>query len=226
MTTNVQIPSEFVSLFSNQNFLEAMKGISLYLVKEDPTFRKEITAELLPDIKDMIQNEIVGSYTSPEFEAALDSGLSTLDIFCNIPRRILDLEYAVGIRECDPDEIEDHAVPERILNIEAKIKNIGDGATKSPSIEIKQKTKTGRRAMALIKALMDSKKGHLTRAKIREVLSDATNEELGDARITENTSNPRSVIIDAINEAKKLCSKVVPDQKNYGRHEWRLLLRS
>lgn len=226
MTNETQIPSEFVSLFSNQNFLETMKVISLYLAKEDKKFREELTAVLVPDIEELIQTRIAESYTSPEFTEALESGLSTLDIFCNIPRRILDLEYAVGIRECDPEEIEDHAVPERILNIEAKINNGVVGTSKSSPIEIKQKTKTGRRAMALIKALMDSKKGHLTRTKIREVLSDEKNEELGDARITENTSNPRSVIIDAINEAKKLCSRVEPNQKSYGRHEWRLLLRS
>ena len=223
MTTDVQIPPEFVSLFSNKDFIETMKGISLYLAKEDASFRKDLTAVLVPDIKATIRSEIKESYSSPEFTGALESGLSTLDIFCNIPRRILDLEYAVGIRECDPDEEDEHASPVRIQTLEDKIENVSFGASESSAIEIKQKTKTGKRAVALIKALIDSGKDHLTRAQIRKVLSDKDNKELGDARITEDASNPRRDISNALDEAERICSKVRCDKKNYGRHERRLL---
>mgnify|MGYP001006295118 CR=1 FL=1 len=218
-----QISPEFVSLFSNKDFIETVKGLSLYLAHENVEFRKDMKAALFPDVEEIIEAKIKESYTSPEFEAALDTGLSTLDIFRNIPRRVKELEVAVGIRECDPDEIKEYAVPMRIQTLEDRIENIKLTPSESSSIEIRQKTKTGRRAMSLIKALTASKKRHLTRSQIKEVLSD---ENLGDARLTENASNPRRVIIDAINEAKILCSKVVPDQKKYGRHEWRLRLES
>jgi len=218
-----QISPEFVSLFSNKDFIETVKGLSLYLAHENEEFRKDMKAALFPDVEEIIEAKIKESYTSPEFEAALDTGLSTLDIFRNLPRRVKELEVAVGIRECDPDEIKEYAVPVRIQTLEDRIENIKLTPSESSSIEIRQKTKTGRRAMSLIKALTASKKRHLTRSQIKEVLSD---ENLGDARLTENASNPRRVIIDAINEAKILCSKVVPDQKKYGRHEWRLRLES
>lgn len=218
-----QISPEFVSLFSNKDFIETVKGLSLYLAHENEEFREDMKAALFPDVEEIIEVKIKESYTSPDFEAALDTGLSTLDIFRNIPRRVKELEVAVGIRECDPDEIKDYAVPVRIQTLEDKLNNMTIGATEKSSIEIKLKSKTGKRAMALIKALTASKKRHLTRSQIKEVLSD---ENLGDARLTEDSSNPRRVIIDAINEAKILCSKVIPDQKKYGRHEWRLRLES
>ncbi len=142
-------------------------------------------------------------------------------------QRIYEIETFVGTEGFNSTENEeDENIPslaDRIQTLEEKIDNVKVGASENPSVEIKLKSKTGKRAMALIKALMASKKGHLTRTQIRDVLS---NEELGDARITEKSSNPRRVIIDAINEAKTICSKVIPDQKNYGRHEWRLRLES
>jgi hypothetical protein len=221
-----QISPEFVSLFSNKDFIETVKGLSLYLAHENEEFRADMKAALFPDVEEIIETKIKESYTSPEFEAALDTGLSTLDIFRNVPRRVKELEVAVGIRECDPDEIKDYAVPVRIKTLEDKLDNMKVGTSEKPAVEIKLKSKTGRRAMALIKALMDSKKGHLTRSQIKATLSNEKDEELGDARITEDSSNPRRDIIDAINTAKKLCSKVLPDKKGYGRHEWRLVLRS
>jgi hypothetical protein len=121
---------------------------------------------------------------------------------------------------------EDVTIPQQIQAIESRLDNVNIGATENSSVEIKLKSKTGRRAMTLIKALMASKKGHLTRSQIRDALSNEKDEELGDARITEDSSNPRRDIIDAINTAKKLCSKVLPDKKGYGRHEWRLVLKS
>lgn len=139
----------------------------------------------------------------------------------NILKRLGNIERALGLNDMADEE--DVTIPQQIDALESKLDNVAIGATENPSLEIKQKTKTGKRAMALIKALTASKKRHLTRSQIKEVLSD---EQLGDARLTENASNPRRVIIDAINEAKILCSKVVPDQKGYGRHEWRVRLES
>lgn len=140
-------------------------------------------------------------------------------------KRLAELEQTVGLEDYsgDDDEYREPNIPERLQTLEDKIKHPIIGTTENPTVEIIQKTKTGKRAMRLIKSLVASGKGHLTRTQIKKVLSD---EELGDARITEKTSNPRQVIIDAINEAKKLCPSVVPDQKGYGRHEWRLTLRS
>lgn len=142
-------------------------------------------------------------------------------------QRVFELETVTGLnnfnRSDEEGEDEGPTVLSRIQKLEDKLNNMTIGATEKSSVEIKLKSKTGKRAMALIKALTASKKRHLTRSQIKEVLSD---EELGDARLTENASNPRRVIIDAINEAKILCSKVIPDQKKYGRHEWRLRLES
>jgi hypothetical protein len=136
-------------------------------------------------------------------------------------KRLGDVERVLGLNDMEEEGIP--TIPERIEDIKEKLENVNSQPSENPSVEIKPKTKTGKRAVQLIKALMGSGKDHLTRSQIREVLSDET---LEDARLTPETSNPRRVIIDALNEAGKLCSKVIPDQKGYGRHEWRLLLRS
>jgi len=145
-------------------------------------------------------------------------------------QRVFELETITGLNNFkssdEEDEDKEPTVLSRIHTLEDKLDNIKAGTAEKSSVEIKLKSKTGRRAMALIKALMASKKGHLTRSQIRDTLSDEKDEELGDARITDDSSNPRRDIIDAINTAKKLCSKVMPDKKGYGRHEWRLVLRS
>lgn len=152
----------------------------------------------------------------------VDNRLVTSDM--NILKRLGNIERVLGLNDMADEE--DVTIPQQIEALETKLDHVNIGATEKSSIEIKLKSKTGRRAMALIKALMASKKGHLTRSQIKDTLSNEKDEELGDARITKDSSNPRRDIIDAINTAKKLCSKVLPDKKGHGRHEWRLVLKS
>ena len=181
--------------------------------------REEFLNVLIPAFEAKV-TKIVNTVLEETFDAMLaTTGLRPI-------KRIAELEQVTGIVDYSDGEQREPTIPERIQKLEDKIGNMKVGATENPSVEIKLKSKTGRRAMALIKALMKSKKGHLTRSMIREVLSNEKDEDLGDARITEDASNPRRDIIDAINTAKNLCSKVVPDQKGYGRHEWRLVLKS
>jgi hypothetical protein len=209
MSIKDYVPEQFVSLFSDNGFQEAMKGYLKFLVKEDKDFRVKITSI----VETVLQNSFDARLVTSELRPI---------------KRIAELEQTVGLEDYseDDDEFREPNIPDRIQTLEEKIKHHIIGATENPAIQIKLKSKTGKRAMALIKALTKSGKGHLTRTKIREVLSDEKDEDLGDARITENSSNPRRDIIDAINEAKKLCSSVVPDKKGYGRHEWRLVLKS
>lgn len=181
--------------------------------------REEFLSVLIPAFEAKV-TKIVNTVLEETFDAMLaTTGLRPI-------KRIAELEQVTGIVDYSDGEQREPTIPERIQKLEDKIDNMKVGATENPSVEIKLKSKTGRRAMALIKALMKSKKGHLTRSMIREVLSNEKDEDLGDARITEDASNPRRDIIDAINTAKNLCSSVVPDQKGYGRHEWRLVLKS
>lgn len=166
---------------------------------------------ILEHVKPVLKNELDESF---------DARLATSEL--RPIKRLAELELVTGLDDYYDDEAHEPTIPDRIENLENKLSSLEYRPSESPAIEIKQKTKTGKRAMHLIKALMDSGKDHLTRSQIREALSDET---LEDARLTPETSNPRRVIIDALNEAGKLCSKVIPDQKGYGRHEWRLLLK-
>jgi hypothetical protein len=175
---------------------------------EIPAAREIILAHVKPVLKE-------------ELEVSFDAHLVTSEL--KPIKRIAELEQATGLDDFYDDEEHEPSLSEKIQDLENKLSNLEYRPSESPAIEIKQKTKTGKRAMHLIKALIDSGKDHLTRSQIREVLSDET---LEDARLTSETSNPRRVIIDALNEAGKLCAKVIPDKKGYGRHEWRLLLRS
>lgn len=204
MSLSDYIPVKFIDLFSDPDFSKAIKGYNLYLLKEDKDYRSEVKTVLREELNESFDARLATSELKPI-------------------KRIAELELITGLDNYYDDEEHEPTLPERILDFEKKIDNLELRPSESPAIEIKPKTKTGKRAMHLIKALMDSGKDHLTRSQIKELLSDET---LEDARLTPETSNPRRVIIDALNEASKLCSKVIPDQKGYGRHEWRLLLRS
>jgi len=159
----------------------------------------------------------------PEVQSFLklfvDNHLVTSEM--KILKRIGDVERALGLNDMADEE--DVTIPQQIEALESRLDNVKVEASEKSSVEIKQKTKTGKRAVALIKALLESGKDHLTRTQIRKVLSDKDNEELGDARITEEASNPRRDISNALDEAERICSKVRCDKKNYGRHERRLL---
>lgn len=215
-----QISPEFVSLFSNKDFIETVKGLSLYLAHENEEFRKDMTAALFPDVEEIIEAKIKESYASPYFEAALDTGLSTLDIFRNIPRRVKELEVAVGIRECDPDEIKDYAVPVRIQTLEDSINNYKPGLTVSSCIDKIPESKTEQRAVCLAEAVEASEKGFFTASEIIEFLKC----KLPDScKLDENVQNIRKVKQDVIKKIEKMFKHIKGNKKEHGHGDVRLV---
>ena len=206
----MSILSDFIQAYNQapESEKEAFVNAIMPMVEKTHFFEEKVT-EIVEKVLD---NSFEGKLSHSDFHPI---------------QRIFEIETFVGTDGFNSSENEEDehklSLAKRIQTLEDKIENVSFGTSESSAIEIKQKTKTGKRAVALIKALIDSGKDHLTRAQIRKVLSDKDNEELGDARITEDASNPRRDISNALDEAERICSKVRCDKGRYGRHERRLL---
>jgi hypothetical protein len=135
-------------------------------------------------------------------------------------QRISTIETVLGLNDFADEDVV--TIPERINCLEEKIENIEVRPTEKPIVQFKQDTTTGRRAMGIITALRDSGKDHLTHKEIKSIL---TGDKMEEDKIDIHCKNPRKTIIDALKEATTICSDVFLDQKNYGRKEWRLVLK-
>lgn len=220
----VDVDSIAQALLKNNTFLMALSQNDVFVsglsknnkfvsaVSDNPVF--------IAKTRDLVNDELDSSFELRLIHASSEP-----------LNRLVELETITGLTDFsefydDEEGIKQPrkpSIPERIKTLEDKIENMNVGASESPAIELKLKTKTGRRALYLIKKLKASGKDHLTHHQIKAALSD---EELEDDRIDFNTQNPRKAIIDALKEAAKICSNVLTDKKKAGHKEYRLILNS
>lgn len=142
------IPEKFLNLFSDPDFSKAMKGYSLYLIKEDPEYRAEVNAI------------VRASYDEPEFTQNVEYTL--LDSESKILPRLKAVEIITGLKELtyiDEDEEREPNIPEQINFLAERIENIelNKPATFEQSDNIIAETKTEKQAFYLHKYALEEK---------------------------------------------------------------------
>ena len=205
MTLADYIPAQFVPLFSDPNFAEAIKGFTRYLITEDPKFRAEISA-----------------IVNHELDTTFDARLTISEL--RPIKRISKLEVVTGQEDYyDPDEEHEPTLPERLQNIEAQIAGYEFRPTVNPYIEKEPTTKTEMRASLLVTALKASGKKHFTANEIVDFLKCKLPES---CKIKSTVKNIRKVKQDVMNTARSMFSNVDLNKKKTGHREVRLILLS
>ena len=199
------IPIEFVPLFSNPNFAEAIKGFTRYLINEDEEFRVEISA--------IVNHELDNSF---------DARLAASEL--RPIKRIAKLEVVTGQEDYyDPDEEHEPTLQERLQNIEAQISGYEFRPTINPLTEKEPTTKTEMRASRLVDALKASGKDYFTANEIVDFLKCKLPES---CKIDSTVKNIRKVKQDVINTARLMFPNIELNKKKTGHREVRLILRS
>ncbi len=204
MTINDYVPEEFVPLFSNESFQDALNGYIRYLVKEDQDFRTEI--------KSLIKEEITNSF---------DPHLAMSEL--RPIQRLAALETLTGI-DAEEDEDREPNLPDRIQDLEYKIANFEYSPTINPVVAKTPETKTELRASFLVEALQTSEKDYFSARDIMDFLSCKLPES---CKIDEKVRNIRKVKQDVVRKAEEMFSSLVEiNKKTCGHRDVRLILKS
>jgi hypothetical protein len=197
---------EFNNAYRNASEAEKDEFIELILPKviKNPSYESRIVT--------IIEKSLNNSF---------DARLATSEL--RPIKRIAELEQVTGLDDFGLDEEHEPTLPEQIELLADKLLTIKYQPSENPVVEIKNDTKTGKRASFLINKLRASGKRHLTHSEIKSILTDELPE---DCKIDERAKNPRKTIIDVLNEAVSVCSDVFLDQKKMGHKEWRIALKS
>ena len=108
MSLSDYIPEKFLKLFSDPDFSQAIKGYSLYLIREDPEYRAEI--------KKVVNEELDNSF---------DTHLATSEL--RPIKRIAELETVTGLNDfSDFEEEHEPTIPEQISLLEEKLEAISE----------------------------------------------------------------------------------------------------
>lgn len=205
MSLSDYIPEKFLKLFSDPDFSQAIKGYSLYLIREDPEYRAEI--------KKVVNEELDNSF---------DTHLATSEL--KPIKRIAELETVTGLNDfSDFEEEHEPTIPERITSIEERISAYQLRPTVSLTENKTPKTKTEIRASLLVEALTGSGKPYLSTPEIMNFLKCKLPEN---CKIDENVQNIRKVKQDVVKKAAEMFSHVKMNKKTTGHKDVRLILVS
>lgn len=115
------------------------------------------------------------------------------------------------------------SIPERIKNLEDKIKNYSPMLTVSSCIDKIPESKTEQRAVCLAEAVEASEKGFFSGSEITDYLKY----KLPDScKLDENIQNIRKVKQDVIKKVEKMFSHIKKNKKEYGHQDVRLVVTS
>ena len=193
------IPPKFLELFSDPDFSKAIKGYTMYLIKEDEEYRDEI--------KTVIN------------EALLTSELRPI-------KRIAELETVTGLNDySDFDEEErEPSIPEKIDRLAEKVNGIESrpiSMTFSNTVELSPTTKTEVRANLLVEDLKASGKDFLNNNEITNFLKSRLPES---CNVGANVQNIRKIKQDVLRAAKRMFPNVEINKSKNGRKETRLVI--
>ena len=212
MTINDYVPEQFVSLFSNECFQDAIKGYMKYLVKEDEEFRTEIRHLVNDELDNSFELRLIHASSEPL-------------------NRLVKLETITGLTDFsefydDEEGIKNPrmpSIPERIKNLEDKIENYSPRLTVSACIDKIPESKTEQRAVCLAEAVEASEKGFFSGSEITDYLKY----KLPDScKLDENIQNIRKVKQDVIKKVEKMFSHIKKNKKEYGHQDVRLVVTS
>src|SRR5674476_823586 len=192
------IPEKFLELFSDPDFSKAIKGYSLFLLKEDPEYRAEV--------KTYFDVCLVTSELKPI-------------------KRIAELETVTGLNDFTDfeDEEREPNIPEKIEALKDEIRNIEYKTHVSPTITLEPTSKTEVRASLLVSELKDSGKDHLTSHEIIHFLKSKLPDN---CKVNERIQNIRKVKQDVLKAASNMYPDVFLSKKKTGHKEVRLIIGS
>jgi hypothetical protein len=192
------VPEKFLELFSDPDFSKAIKGYSLFLLKEDPEYRVEV--------KTYFDVCLVTSELKPI-------------------KRIAELETITGLNDFtdfEDDEREPN-IPEKIEALKEEIRNIEYKAPVSSTTTLEPTSKTDVRASLLVSEIRDSGKDHLTNHEIIHFLKSKLPDH---CKVSESIQNIRKVKQDVLKAASNMYPDVFLSKKKTGHKEVRLILSS
>jgi len=193
------VPEKFLELFSDPDFSKAIKGYSLFLIKEDPEYRAEV--------KTYFDVCLVTSELKPI-------------------QRIAELETVTGLNDFadfKDDEEREPNIPEKIEAIKEEIRNIEYKAPVSSTTTLEPTSKTDVRASLLVSEIRDSGKDHFTSHEIIHFLKSKLPDN---CKVSESIQNIRKVKQDVLKAASNMYPDVFLSKKKTGHKEVRLILGS
>lgn len=205
MSLSDYVPARFISLFSDPEFTEAVKGYTKYLLHEDQEFRKEIT--------DAVKEKLGNSF--------VDNAIATSEL--RILKRLAAVEQILGLDDYGLENTATPTLPQRIKNIEDKVNDSITHFEPPAEPEIQPTTKTEERAVLLVDHAKEKGKDHLTSTEIFSFLKCKLPES---CKINENIQNIRKVKQDVLKKAAAMYPNVFLSKKSTGHREVRLVLAS
>ncbi|SRR5664279_555612 len=193
------IPEKFLELFSDPDFSKAIKGYSLFLLKEDPEYRAEV--------KTYFDVCLVTSELKPI-------------------KRIAELETVTGLNDfADFKDDGDRKpnIPEKIEALKEEIQNIEYKTPVSSTTTLEPTSKTDVRASLLVSEIRDSGKDHFTSHEIIHFLKSKLPDN---CKVSESIQNIRKVKQDVLKAASNMYPDVFLSKKKTGHKEVRLILSS
>jgi hypothetical protein len=222
------IPSEFIELFSNPNFKEALKGYSLYLMKEDPEYRAEFKVQSLNLIKeDPEYRAEINTIIDENLDISFDNRLITSEL--KPIKRISNAENVLGLNDFAEEDAP--TIPEQITVLAEKIDKIESNSQVCQPKNIIPETKTEVRAV-FIKEYLDNKAKNndnellfLNNNEIKDLITHIIPKEKPECGVKKG-QNIRKIKKDVIDKLAQIFPKSISINKNKnGRHETRVLFK-
>ena len=193
------VPEKFLDIFSDPDFAKAMRGYSLYLVKEDKEYRKEV--------KTLIDESLITSELKPI-------------------KRIADLETVTGLNDFSDFEDDDRepSLPERISHLEEKLPEL-QGAVVIHTDNIPT-SKTEIRACKLVERLKKARETAGNKFLSSLEMVNFLRHGIDDDYKVKEGQNVRQVKKEVLEKAVKMFPDVFISQKTTGRKDLRLVLKT